>query len=112
MTNIFQKIFFFDEKLAQIKTHWRIMALVRSNTIYHKTYKFMDRFSIVTPDFQVDAYHMAKQNPQNTQCYISLIPTDKQLCDTYFSNKSDEQFAKRIYNKMQRKWNRNNTHVK
>jgi len=105
MANIFNK-------LAQNKTHWRIRALVRSNTIYHKTYKFMDRFSVVTPDFQVDSYLMSKPKSQNTQYYVGLIPTDRKLRDGYFSNSLDEKFAKRMYHKMQRKWNRKNEHVK
>lgn len=113
MANIFQKIFYSDEKLAQTKTHRQIRTLVRSNIIYHKTYKFMNRFSVTTPDFQVDAYCMT--NPkmqQNIHYYVSIIPLDKQFGDGYFSNKSDEQFARRMYNKMQRKWNRKNEHVK
>lgn len=116
MTDIFQKIFYSQEKIAEIQQYKEIKSLISVNQIHQKKYKYMTMYHIETADYEIDADCMftsryieaAPHRESYFLMYIHKKPGDKKNTVTI----QDEKFAKRIYKKMQRKWNRNNNHVR
>jgi len=114
--NIFRKIFCSNEKTAENQQYKEIKSLISANEIHKKKYKYMTMYHIETADYEIDADCMftpryVKESPHKAKyflMYIHKIPGRRKNTVTI----QDEKFAKRMYNKMQRKWKRNNSHVK
>jgi len=117
MINIFQKIFPLKQKITEIGQKHKIRSLISANEIHQKKYQYMTMYNIETDNYEIEAdcmFHIRRHIetvPYHAQYFLMYIQK-KPTRDKHTVVIKNEKFAKRMYNKMQRKWNRNKHHVK
>ena len=117
MITFFQKIFLPKNKLAQLELHQQIINLVKMTPASHKSFitrsgSVVREFSASTPDYNVFAqrtFDASRDEENQVQYSLHVLESNKVK---YATHSHVDKFAKQVYTKMYKIWDKNRQNAK